>query len=70
MTKEQKIDNVLFHYDLIETDNNCLGNITGAMEEVQRFNYWRGFWIGTAVVAIPGVIAFIVFCNHIIKVID
>lgn len=33
MTTQDHIDKLLFDYDLIETDKNCLNNISGAISD-------------------------------------
>ncbi len=43
ITKKQKIEDTLYYYDLLKTDKNCLNNIMGAMIEIQKYNFWRGF---------------------------
>jgi len=42
-----KIDSILFHYDLVETNEACDDMIRGALIEYREYNYWRGFIAST-----------------------
>lgn len=37
------------------------------LRQIQKRNYWRGFRACMILVVVPGVIAFILFCDAIIK---
>lgn len=34
---QKRIDEILFNYDLVDIDENCLNNITGAMIEIAKW---------------------------------
>lgn len=62
-TPQTKIDDVLFDYDLIEIDEQCLGNINCAMIEIQRYNFKRGV-IVCAIVSILLLVGLYVFMDQ------
>lgn len=68
ITKKQKIEDTLYYYDLLKTDKNCLNNIMGAMVEIQKYNFWRGFIACIILIVAPLVAGIIILLNLFIKI--